>query len=54
MRGLIIVINGLIAGFGAYAYLNAETWAGSIVIVFIAGSIILYGESIRRSLGDEQ
>jgi hypothetical protein len=52
MRALIIIINGLVAGFGAYAYLNAETWAGSMVIVIVAGSIILYGESIRRTWGD--
>ncbi len=52
MRGLIIVINGLVAGAGAWAYLNAQTWAGSMVIAVIAGSIILYGESLRRTLGD--
>ncbi len=48
MRGLIIIINGLVAGTGSYAYLNAETWAGSAVIVLIAASIILYGEFLRR------
>ncbi len=52
MRGLIIIINGLVAGAGAWAYLNAQTWAGSAFIVIVAGSIILYGESIRRTLGD--
>ncbi len=52
MRGFIIIINGLVAGAGAWAYLDAETWAGSMFIVIVAGSIILYGESIRRTLGD--
>lgn len=54
MRLLIIIINGLVAGTGAYAYLNAETWAGSMVIVVIAGSIILYGDYLRRTYGDTQ
>ncbi len=54
MRGLIIIINGLVGGFGAYLYLNAETWAGSMFIVVVAGGIILYGESIRRTLGDTE
>jgi hypothetical protein len=52
MRGFIIIVNGLVAGAGAWAYLNAETWAGSAVVVVVAGSIILWGESIRRTLGD--
>ncbi len=55
MRIVIPAINGLVAGTGAWAYLNAETWAGSMVVVLIAGGIILYGESIRRTLnGDTQ
>ncbi len=52
MRFLIVIVNGLVAGVGAWAYLNAETWAGSMVIALIAGSIILWGESLRRTLGD--
>jgi hypothetical protein len=52
MRGLIIIINGLVAGAGAWAYLNAQTWAGSMVIVVVAGGIILWGEWIRRTWGD--
>ncbi len=52
MRGLIIVVNGLVAGSGAWAYLEAETWAGAMFIAAVAGGIILYGESIRRTLGD--
>ncbi len=52
MRGLIIIINGLVAGTGAWAFLNAETWAGAMFIVIAAGGIILYGESIRRTIGD--
>ncbi len=54
MRSLIIIINGLVGGFGAYAYLNAETWAGSMFIIVVAGGIILYGESIRRPQGDTE
>ncbi len=50
MRGLIIVVNGLVAGAGAWAYLNAETWAGSMVVVLIAGGIILSGEHLRRTV----
>ncbi len=52
MRGLIVIINGLVAGGGAWASRNAETWAGSMFIVAVAGGIILYGESIRRPQGD--
>ncbi len=48
MRFLVIVVNGLVAGTGAYAYLNAETWAGSAVIVVIVSTIILWGEYLRR------
>ncbi len=51
MRGLIVIINGLVAGTGSYAYLNAETWAGSMLIVLIAGGIVLWGEFLRRTLG---
>ncbi len=54
MRGLIIVINGLVGGTGSWAYLEAETWAGAMFIVILAGSIILYGESIRRTLRDTE
>ncbi len=49
MRLLIMVVNGLVAGTGTYAYLNAETWAGSAFIVLVASVIILYGEYLRRS-----
>ncbi len=52
MRGLIIINNGLVAGAGAWAYLNAETWAGAIFVVGLAGAIILYGENIRRTLNE--
>ncbi len=52
MRFLIVIINGLVAGGGAWAEINAETWAGSMFIVVVAGGIILYGETIRRTLGD--
>lgn len=48
MRFVIIIINGLVAGAGAYAYLNAETWAGSAVVVVVAGGIILWGDYLRR------
>ncbi len=48
MSFLIIVVNGLVAGAGAYAYLNAETWAGSAVIVVIVSTLILWGEYLRR------
>ena len=54
MRGFIIIINGLVAGAGAWAYLNAETWAGSMFIVLLAGAIILYGEFLRRTWGDTE
>ncbi len=54
MRGLIVVINGLVGGGGVWAGLEAETWAGAMFIVLLAGSIILYGESIRRTLGDTE
>ncbi len=54
MRGLTIVINGLVGGAVAWAYLNAQTWAGAMFIVGLAGAIILYGESIRRTLGDTE
>ncbi len=54
MRGLIIIINGLVGGFGVWAGLEAETWAGAMFLVILAGSIILYGESIRRTLGDTE
>jgi len=50
MRTLIIIINGLVAGTGAWAYLNAETWAGSMTVVVIAATIILWGEYLRRTL----
>jgi hypothetical protein len=50
MRFLIVVINGLVAGAGAYAYLNAETWAGSAGVVIVAGGIILYGDWLRRTV----
>ena len=46
MRTLIIVINGLVAGSGAYAFLNAET--GSFFILVAVVSIIVYGEFLRR------
>ncbi len=49
MRTLIIITNGLVAGAGAWAYLNAETWAGSIFFALLAGFIILWGEAIRRT-----
>ncbi len=52
MRSLIIIVNGLVAGTGAWAYLDAETWAGQMFIAGLAGAIILYGESIRRTPGD--
>lgn len=52
MRLVIPVINGLVAGTGAWAYLNAETWGGSMLVVLIAGGIILYGEYLRRTFGD--
>lgn len=48
MRILIPAVNGLVAGSGAYAYLNAETWAGSFFIFIAASSIIMYGEYLRR------
>ncbi len=51
MRGLIVIINGLVAGAGSYAYLNAETWAGSMLIVLVASVIVLWGEFLRRTLG---
>ncbi len=54
MRGFIVIVNGLVAGAGAWAYLDAETWAGSMFIVILAGGIILYGESIRRTLNTPQ
>jgi len=50
MKGLIILINGLVAGAGAYAYLNAETWAGSMIVIVVAGGIILYGDWLRRTV----
>ncbi len=50
MRSLIILINGLVGGGGAWAYLEAETWAGSMFIAVLAGLIICYGESVRRTL----
>ena len=53
MRFLIIVINGLVAGAGAWAYLNAATWAGSMFVAGLAGAIILYGETIRRTWGSD-
>ncbi len=49
MRLLIPTVNGLVAGTGTYAYLNAETWAGSMLIVVVASVIVLYGEWLRRS-----
>jgi len=54
MRTLIIIINGLVAGSGAWAYLNAETWAGSMTVALIAGGIILFGEHLRRTLYRER
>ncbi len=51
MRSLIVIINGLVGGGGSWAGLEAETWAGAMFLVLLAGSIILYGESIRRTLG---
>ncbi len=48
MRVLIPIINGLVAGAGSYAYLNAETWAGSMLIVLVASVIVFYGEFLRR------
>ena len=50
MRFLFVVVNGLVAGNGAWAYLNAETWAGSMVVVLIAGGVILYGDWLRRTV----
>ena len=54
MRILITVVNGLVAGAGAWAYMNAETWAGAMAIVGIAGAIIIYGENIRRTMNAER
>ena len=54
MRFLITVINGLVAGTGAWAYLNAETWVGAMAIIGIAGAIIIYGEVIRRTMNAER
>ena len=46
MRILIIVTNGLVAGAGTWAFLNAET--GSLFIILAVVSIIVYGEFLRR------
>ncbi len=54
MRIVIPAINGVVGGAGAWAYLNAQTWAGQMFIVGLAGAIILYGESIRRTLGEDE
>ena len=54
MRILITVVNGLVAGTGAWAYLNAETWVGAMFVAGLAGAIILYGEAIRRTMNAER
>ena len=49
MRLLIMVMNGLVAGSGVYAFLNSETLSGALFIVVAAASIVALGESLRRS-----
>ncbi len=50
VRIVIPVMNGLVAGSGVYAFLNAETWGGVVVIVLVVVLIILWGERLRRRI----
>ena len=49
MRLVIMVMNGLVAGSGVYAFLNSDTLSGGLFVLVVALSIVMLGEALRKA-----